>query len=951
MGPPTSRPPDDGDVMALLLLACERRAGILPGARLAARALAWTLASTFAWALGWTAVGCGDEAGAEGGDGGRDAASDLAEREGGLDGPGPTDCVDEDGDGYGEGCEAGFDCNDANPAVYEGAPELCDGLDNNCDDVVDEGCPCQNGAIRSCYTGDPATLGVGRCRAGFQVCEGESWGRCQGQTLPEEERCDGLDNNCDGRTDEGLTNACGTCAAHLVEICDDGLDNDCDGRIDPPEAGCDCDGRTRQPCYGGPPQTLGVGVCRGGTFDCVDGEWGRCRGQVLPTEEICDGLDNDCDGLVDEGLTNACGQCGVPTPREVCDGLDNDCDGLVDEGLVLACGLCSAVGLEEICGNGLDDDCDGLVDEGCPCEGEPTCYPGPPATRGIGECVVGTRTCDGSGEFWGPCTGYRLPQPEVCDGLDNDCDGLIDISPRGCNVCQTDPEVCDGLDNDCDGLIDEYLRNACGQCLDEVTPEEHGGPGWCDGLDNDCDGLIDEGLVNACGLCNESCYTEEWSIGRGNLGEGVGNGLSEDFADGLRLGTQPFSYPYLWVANSGSASVTKINTQSMTVEGTYRVGVSPSRTAVDLNGDVWVANRAFGTQGSVTKIQAEDCTGAECVLFTRNVGGIDDIPRGLAIDQDNSVWVGTYNGRQLFQLDNETGALVDTFDLGLRVYGLAVDSQGILWISNLELETPGTGRLGAYDIKQRRMVPGSPWVIPGCSNPYGIAVDGEGHVWLGNWTCNNIAEFDPGTRTFQTHTPPTAMSGVRGIAVDESGLVWSVASNSNRLGRYDPGLDEWQTFETCTGPRGVGVSSAGTIWTPCWDSAVNAFDGDGTPLGSVTAGLNPYSYSDMTGFHLRTFTVRQGTWTVVFDCGRAVCTFDTVRWEGVLPPGTSVRARARSSPEGEAWSSRFGPYTSSPAELFGLPEGRYLELELTLQTTNRDVSPVVRGVEVLWQRP
>ena len=351
-----------------------------------------------------------------------------------------------------------------------------------------------------------------------------------------------------------------------------GLDDDCDSQIDEEISGC---------CTHGISRTCGldVGSCTVGTQSCENGEWSRCDGRQ-PSDEVCDGADNDCDQLIDEGLLNTCGQCGTvpqescnredddcdgridervtnacgecgPLPSEVCDQQDNDCDGRTDERVTNACGECGPLS-NELC-DGQDNDCDGRVDEGL---SRGTC------TVGQGQCLRSGQEVCINGQF--SCNvASGNPVIEVCNGADDDCDNRIDEREDGENLCI---EVCNGQDEDGDGRIDEDVINACGQCgalpveicngidddcdqsIDESVINACGDCGLipnevCDGEDNDCDGEIDENVLNACGLCgalpNESCDGADNDCDGQidetfpNLGENCQLGLGECIRDGV----------------------------------------------------------------------------------------------------------------------------------------------------------------------------------------------------------------------------------------------------------------------------------------------------------------------------------------------------------------------------------------------------------------------------------
>jgi hypothetical protein len=563
-----------------------------------------------------------------------------------------------------------------------------------------------------------------------------------------------------------------------------------------------------------------------------------------------------------------------------------------------------------------------------------------------------------------------------------------------------------------------------------------GGAELCDGVDNDCDDTVDEGLVDICTSCTPSCEidvipgADGWAPTDENS-EGVI--VDEGAPPALTLGRTMAEAFSVWVANSDEATVSKLDSRTNrelarypTVTATAppgsrpwnercgwgdpAIGNCPSRTAVDQRFDAYVANRAFGNQGTITKYanREEDCIDRnasgvidtsrdlngdgtidlaspeyvgvddECILWTTAVGPNNAVPRALTIGLAppdgtvGDVWVGLYSAAQACRLDPTDGHTIGCVPMpGIHSYGGTSDSLGRIWF----VDRSGTRRdiLGYVDPGTMTFHLASP--VPdamGCAtdalHTYGITPDADNRIYIASTACNPpVLRYDPSSDTWDWHSFP-GDGTPRGLAADETSL-W-VGISHERIAFLGGGANRVEQFRlsdmshvathripTGTVPVGVGVSFDGSIWAICQgtNSAARLDPAAGTWI-EHDVGLTPYTYSDFIGYGLNVFANPRGSYRFqVEGCPRSE--FGGQSWHGArvmadLPPSTSVNMWVRTGDTVEALAAAayIGPFPAPVANFRmppgPVPPGRYIEIELRLATDDRRVAPRVFSVDL-----
>ena len=467
--------------------------------------------------------------------------------------------------------------------------------------------------------------------------------------------------------------------------------------------------------------------------------------------------------------------------------------------------------------------------------------------------------------------------------------------------------------------------------------------------------------------------------------------------DQLQLDATGTTFPLMWIANAGEDTVSKIDTNTGLELARYRTwfapgflhgawtGPAPSRTAVDSDGNVYVANRHFdGRMPEVMKILNTggidrngngvidtsvdlDSSGIieageiidlidtdgdnivdpdeildERIAWIVQVGDAGQLGRSLCIDTGGDIWVGTYFNSQYYRISAADGSLLagPVTLSGINPYGCLVDRSGTLWSASL------SNKLGEVNTNTDTAV----GVKTHTGSDYGIAL-GNGMVYQACSSGCTYIQHDPVGNTFTT---PAAISiGALGISVDGNGDIF-VGNTGGGMNKFAPdGSLIWTSpAQVGTGEvRGVVADSNGDVWAVHRaNNNISKYQGsDGAALGVFPVGEAPYTYSDATGIGALTVTTPTGFWTVIHDSGSVTTDWGTVSWTDFVPEGGTLEVKVRvADTEGGLPGENFDPVSD------GVPftaTGRFIEIQVKFIANEGGDSPILFDIDVEFAPP
>ncbi|MBR58282.1 MAG: hypothetical protein CMH54_09700 [Myxococcales bacterium] len=607
-------------------------------------------------------------------------------------------------------------------------------------------------------------------------------------------------------------------------------------------------------------------------------------------------------------------------------------------------------------------------------------------------CDDGDACTQNDGCVEGECTGEALE----CD--DNNTCTVDSCDPStGCTI-EPIESCCGNQEVEGDEVCDDGNQVDFDGCAADCLSDESCGNGLLD-QGEQCDGdvFLDPCTFEPC-QCSTNCTVKVESVsGSEGWESGAFDGASSDppgdphqdctNPDTICIDVSTKELSSIWIANTESGTLARFDADTGTADlvvASY--GEEPSRTAVVVDdGSVWVGNRGKDCPDdpACSNIVHLDKDG----LFICRAD-VPEIVRAVAIDAENNVWAGSFNGRQMYKISGDS---VDTeanpdaceilaiVDVTGKPYGATADSEGNVWIVNNDgwdhSFDPAVQSLEKIDIATNTLI-GTyvpPEELHDCFQTYGISMDLEGRVLVSSMDCRGIFRFTPSTEIWEWHAIPEGTP--RGLTVDENGNIftalshesfgsgwWTPAVLMSHIARVDPDMTTHSLLDMGSGiqrPVGIAFDKNGWLWTAGRSTntaaQVDVANWDNEPTVNITTtfGDDPYTYSDFSGVQFLRFVKPVGSWTRIFDSGSTDLIWQSASWQGIEDGEvTDILVRVRSSTnlpglEEKEWSEYA---TSNPADLTTLLANhhRYLEMEVRLTSSDPLASPVLSSVSVHW---